>query len=199
MTNCLIIFTRNPELGKGKRRLAATLGDEKALEIYKFLLDHTRSITKNIYGVKQVWYSERVHKDDDWDNLAYEKYQQQGNDLGERMRFAFEQALERHQSVIIIGSDMYDLTALEIDDAFKKLNEKDAVIGPAMDGGYYLLGFRDKIPNGIFENKDWGTSTVLEKTLKDLEGLDYAMLEERNDVDTEDDVKDHPDFQLLLD
>ncbi|KQC32701.1 glycosyltransferase [Nonlabens sp. YIK11] len=198
MTNCLIIFTRNPELGKGKRRLAATVGDEKALEIYKFLLEHTRSITKNIYGVKQVWYSEEVHEDDDWDNLAYEKYQQKGEDLGARMKYAFEKALERHESVIIIGSDMYDLSALEIDDAFKKLNEKDAIIGPATDGGYYLLGFKNKIPHGIFENKDWGTSTVLEETLKDLKNLDYVMLEERNDVDTEDDIKDHPDFQILL-
>ncbi len=198
MTNCLIIFTRNPELGKGKRRLAATVGDEKALEIYKFLLEHTRSITKNIYGIKQVWYSEQVHENDDWDNLVYEKYAQQGDDLGERMKHAFEKALERHESVIIIGSDMYDLSALEIDEAFKKLNEHDAVIGPATDGGYYLLGFKNSIPKGIFENKEWGTETVLQETLSDLDKVDYVILEERNDVDTEDDIKDHPDFQLLL-
>lgn len=198
MTNCLIIFTRNPELGKGKRRLAATVGDEKALKIYKFLLEHTRSITKNIYGIKQVWYSEEVPEKDDWDNLAYEKYQQKGRDLGARMKYAFEKALERHESVIIIGSDMYDLTALEIDEAFTKLNEHEAIIGPAVDGGYYLLGFQNKIPNGIFENKDWGTSTVLESTLKDLQNVDYVMLDQRNDVDTFEDIKDHPDFQLLL-
>jgi rSAM/selenodomain-associated transferase 1 len=193
-----MIFTRNPELGKGKRRLAATVGDEKALEIYKFLLEHTRAITKNIYGIKQVWYSERVHEKDDWDNLAYEKYEQKGEDLGDRMKYAFEQAFKKHDSVIIIGSDMYDLSALEIDEAFKKLNDHDAVIGPAEDGGYYLLGFKNSIPTGIFENKDWGTSTVLQETLKDLEKVDYVMLEERNDVDTEEDIKDHPDFQLLL-
>lgn len=198
MTNCLIIFTRNPELGKGKRRLAATVGDKKAFEIYKFLLEHTRSITKNIYGIKQVWYSERVHENDDWDNLAYEKYVQKGEDLGKRMEYAFEQALKKHDNVIIIGSDMYDLTALEIDEAFKKLSEHDAVIGPAQDGGYYLLGFRKKIPQGVFENKEWGTPTVLKETLKNLEHIDLVMLEERNDVDTEDDIKDHPDFQLLL-
>ena len=198
MTNCLIIFTRNPELGKGKRRLAATLGDEKALEIYKFLLEHTRSITKNIYGVKQVWYSERVYEDDDWDSLAYEKYEQKGEDLGQRMKHAFEQAFKKHESVIIIGSDMYDLSALEIDEAFKKLNDHDAVIGPAEDGGYYLLGFNGQVPAGVFENKEWGTSSVLAETLKDLKSLNYATLDERNDVDTEEDIKDHPDFQLLL-
>jgi len=198
MTNCLIIFTRNPELGKGKRRLAATLGDEKALEIYKFLLEHTRSITKNIYGVKQVWYSERVYENDDWDSLAYEKYEQKGEDLGQRMKHAFEQAFKKHESVIIIGSDMYDLSALEIDEAFKKLNDHDAVIGPAEDGGYYLLGFNGKVPAGVFENKEWGTSSVLAETLKDLKSLNYATLDERNDVDTEEDIKDHPDFQLLL-
>ncbi|WP_194850221.1 TIGR04282 family arsenosugar biosynthesis glycosyltransferase [Nonlabens antarcticus] len=198
MNNCLIIFTRNPELGKGKRRLAATLGDEKALEIYKFLLEHTRAITKNIYGVKQVWYSERVHQNDDWDNLAYEKYEQKGSDLGARMNYAFKEAMKKHENVIIIGSDMYDLTALEIDEAFKKLNGQDAIIGPAEDGGYYLLGFNKKIPKGIFENKEWGTSTVLEETLKNLKDINYVKLEERNDVDTEADIKDHPDFQILL-
>ncbi len=198
MTNCLIIFTRNPELGKGKRRLAATLGNEKALEIYKFLLDHTRSITRNVYAVKQVWYSEHVQEHDGWDHLTYEKYVQKGEDLGARMQYAFEKALKKHDKVIIIGSDMYDLTALEIDDAFKQLNDHQAIIGPALDGGYYLLGFKNKIPHGIFENKNWGTSTVLESTLKDLKHTDYVLLEERNDVDTEDDLKDHPDFQLLL-
>lgn len=198
MTNCLMIFTRNPELGVGKRRLAAQVGDEKALEIYKFLLEHTRSITKYIYGIKQVWYSERVHQDDEWDNLTYEKYEQKGADLGKRMKYAFEQALQKHESVIVIGSDMYDLTALEIDEAFKKLNDHDAVIGPAEDGGYYLLGFKNKIPEGVFENKEWGTATVLEQTLKDLENTDYVKLEERNDVDTLEDIKDHPDFQILL-
>lgn len=198
MTNCLIIFTRNPELGKGKRRLAATLGDEKALEIYKFLLEHTRTITRNIYGVKQVWYSENVHKEDDWDNLVYEKFEQKGEDLGARMEYAFTQALKKHENVIIIGSDMYDLTALEIDEAFKKLNDHDAVIGPAEDGGYYLLGFKQNIPEGIFKNKDWGTSTVLEETLQNLQDLNYVKLEERNDVDTEADIRNHPDFQILL-
>ncbi len=198
MTNCLMIFTRNPQLGVGKRRLAASVGDHKALEIYKFLLEHTRSITKNVYGVKQVWYSQNVHKDDDWDNLAYEKYAQQGDNLGERMQYAFEQALKKHESVIIIGSDMYDLTALEIDDAFKKLNDHDAIIGPAQDGGYYLLGFKNQIPAGIFKNKDWGTPTVLQDTLVDLKGLDYVTLEQRNDVDTLEDIQDHPDFQLLI-
>jgi hypothetical protein len=193
-----MIFTRNPELGKGKRRLAATVGDEKALKIYKFLLEYTRTITKNIYGIKQVWYSERVHEIDDWDNLAYEKYEQKGEDLGDRMKYAFEQAFKKHDSVIIIGSDMYDLSALEIDEAFKKLNYHDAVIGPAQDGGYYLLGFKNQIPKGVFENKEWGTSTVLEKTLKDLEPINYATLDVRNDVDTEADIKDHPDFQILL-
>jgi hypothetical protein len=72
------------------------------------------------------------------------------------------------------------------------------VIGPAEDGGYYLLGFNGQVPAGVFENKEWGTSTVLGETLKDLKNLNCAKLEERNDVDTEDDIKDHPGFQILL-
>lgn len=198
MSNCLIIFTRNPELGKGKRRLAATVGDEAAFEIYKFLLGHTRSITKTLNAQSQVWYSERIHENDDWDNELYQKFQQQGEDLGLRMQHAFETAFQSHEKVIIIGSDMYDLTTQDLNQAFDLLNNHDAVIGPATDGGYYLLGFKNEVPANVFSNKIWGTETVLKETLKDLETLNYATLVPRNDVDYYEDIKDVPAFQPYL-
>jgi hypothetical protein len=196
--NCLIIFTRNPELGKGKRRLAATVGDEITLDIYKFLLDHTRTITKNLNVVKQVWYSEKVHDQDDWDNDTYQKFQQSGADLGERMQFACEQALQNHDHVIIIGSDLYDLSQADLLQAFEQLAKHDAVVGPATDGGYYLLGFRKNLISGIFENKEWGTDVVLEKTLADFKNHTYYVLDSRNDVDYYEDIKDVPAFQPFL-
>ncbi|ARN78690.1 glycosyltransferase [Nonlabens spongiae] len=196
--DCLIIFTRNPELGKGKRRLAADVGDEAALEIYKFLLDHTRSITKNLNVTKQVWYSERVHLDDDWDNAVYEKYAQQGDDLGARMHHAISEALKTHDTAIIIGSDLYDLSQEDLEYAFAKARQHKAVIGPAEDGGYYLLGFRKNIVEGIFEDKKWGSDSVLEATLADLKQVDYYKFKERNDVDYVDDIAYTPAFQPFL-
>lgn len=198
LKNCLIIFTRNPELGKGKRRLAATVGDEIALNIYTFLLDHTRKITKNLKVTKQIWYSEKVHRDDAWDNAIYEKYKQEGEDLGVRMKFACEQALKRYENVIVIGSDMHDLKQADLEHAFHHLNAHDVVIGPALDGGYYLLGFHKNLISGIFEDKEWGTDVVLEKTLADLKSHNYYQLEARNDVDFYEDIKDVPAFQPLL-
>lgn len=196
--NALIIFTRNPELGKGKRRLAATIGDEATLAIYKFLLGHTRVITQELAVTKQVWYSEEVHENDAWDNAVYDKYVQVGDDLGQRMQHAFETAFENHESVIIIGSDMHDMTQQDVADAFEQLENHDAVIGPAIDGGYYLLGFKKTIPNNVFENKEWGTGTVLEKTLADLKQLNVAQLVPRNDVDYYEDIKDIDTFKPFL-
>jgi rSAM/selenodomain-associated transferase 1 len=197
-SNCLIIFTRNPELGKGKRRLAATVGDQAALNIYKFLLDHTRSITRDLQVTKQVWYSETLHKNDSWDNAIYQKEVQHGEDLGIRMKNAFQQAFKNHSHIIIIGSDMYDMSKEDLENAFHQLESHDAVIGPAQDGGYYLLGFTKKLVKGIFENKEWGTETVLAKTLNDLKNVNCAVLEERNDVDYYEDIKDIPVFQQFL-
>lgn len=194
----LIIFTRNPELGKGKRRLAATIGDEATFEIYKFLLHHTRDMTQNLEVTKQVWYSEQVHENDNWDKTVYEKYAQQGADLGARMAHAFKTAFRNHEQVIIIGSDMHDMQQIDLELAFRQLETHDAVIGPAIDGGYYLLGFKNNVPANVFDNKEWGTATVLEKTLADLTALKVATLQARNDVDYYEDIKDIKAFKPFL-
>ena len=197
--NCLLVFTRNPELGKVKTRLAKTLGDTKALDIYKFLIKHTVAITKNLKGVKQVYYSVKVRQKDYWDDGIFEKHQQEGDDLGIRMQHAFEAAFsEGYKNVIIIGSDMYDLSQEDIEQAFGNLENNDVVIGPAEDGGYYLLGMKTLIPE-VFKNKAWGTDSVLEDTKADLKSYSCNLLEERNDVDYYEDIKDHPAFKNFLD
>lgn len=196
--NCLIIFTRNPELGKGKRRLAATVGDQAALDIYNFLLNHTRSITRDLEVTKQVWYSEKVHENDLWDKAVYQKKVQKGQDLGMRMKNAFNTAFQNNDHVIIIGTDMYDMSKDDLEQAFRQLATHDAVIGPAQDGGYYLIGFKKRLVDGIFENKAWGTATVLKDTLADLKNVNYTLLKERNDVDVYEDIKDIPVFQSFL-
>ncbi|OEY72964.1 TIGR04282 family arsenosugar biosynthesis glycosyltransferase [Salegentibacter salarius] len=194
----LIIFTRNPELGKVKTRLAKDVGDITAFKIYNFLLEHTVSVTRNLAVSKEVYYSETIPQNDIWKSKAYDKKLQQGEGLGERMKNAFQEGFNNgYKNIIIIGSDLYDLQREDLEKAFQLLQEKDAVIGPATDGGYYLLGMNQLFPE-VFEEKKWGTSSVLEDTLKDLKGKNIGLLEARNDVDYYSDIKDHKDFQQFF-
>ncbi len=194
----LIIFTRNPELGKVKTRLAKSVGDESALEIYKFLLKHTVAITKNLNVDKYVFYSENIHRDDIWDPEIFRKKLQTGTDLGEKMQNAFSELFEMgYEKVLIVGSDIFELGQSDIENAFEVLQTTETVIGPATDGGYYLLGMKERNV-AIFQNKNWGTSTVLKETLSDLRQKKYVLLEERNDVDYYQDIKEIDAFQQFL-
>ncbi len=197
-SNLLLIFTRNPELGKCKTRLAAKVGDEAALEIYKFLLEHTVSMTKDVAADKQVYYSQEVWENDIWDNKIFKKSLQAGDDLGQRMRSAFQDGFNAgYKKIIIIGSDMYDLDQETLELAFEQLEEHEFVLGPAIDGGYYLLGMKSLAP-ALFENKTWGTSTVLSDTLGDLGEHKVHLLPKKNDVDHYEDIKDIEVFQPFL-
>jgi rSAM/selenodomain-associated transferase 1 len=196
--NLLLIFTRNPELGKAKTRLAKTVGDEKALEIYKFLLEKTRNISSEVTSDKAVYYSVKIRENDIWDAKSYQKHQQVGEDLGIRMLNAFKNSFDAgYKKVMIIGSDLYDLTSKNIENAFKKLDTNDVVLGPAEDGGYYLLGM-NALQENIFKNKDWGTASVRKDTLTDLQDKAVFLLEELNDVDVFEDIEHHPAFQHFL-
>ena len=194
--NRLIIFTRNPELGKVKTRLAASIGDKKALKIYTFLLNKTKEVTLNLPCNKVVYYSVKIRQNDLWSANFYEKEPQKGNDLGERMENAFKDAFAKgYEKVLIIGSDLYDLTPKHIHEAFETLKNNDVVIGPAKDGGYYLLGMKT-LQTTIFKNKKWGTATVRKETLKDLQNASIHVLEELNDIDVYEDLKEN---DLLVD
>jgi rSAM/selenodomain-associated transferase 1 len=196
--NLLLIFTRNPELGKAKTRLAKTIGDEAALTIYKFLLNHTQKVTEAINCDKAVYYSVKVRENDIWDENLYQKLQQKGADLGIRMQNAFQNSFEAgYQKVMIIGSDLVDLSSEIIEKAFLQLENNDVVIGPAEDGGYYLLGMKNLQPK-IFENKEWGTSTVRKETLTDLKNKKIHLLSELNDIDVYEDLQKHDSLLKLL-
>jgi len=196
--NLLLIFTRNPELGKCKTRLAAIVGKESALDIYKFLLKHTAELTQDVNAAKQVWYSEEIWEDDIWDTAHFDKRLQHGNDLGVRMANAFQEGfLSKFKRIVVIGSDMYDLSTEDIENAFEALKTHDFVIGPAEDGGYYLLGM-NSFKATIFQNKTWGTKTVLQDTLNDLKNENLMLLETRNDVDLYEDIAETEAFQPFL-
>lgn len=194
----IIIFTRNPELGKVKTRLAKTIGDQSALNIYTFLLNHTKNVTQYLACDKAVYYSSKVLKNDIWDKNIYQKHLQNGNDLGEKMHNAFEDAfLKGYKKVIIIGSDLFHLQSKHIEEASRQLNNNAVVIGPAQDGGYYLLGMKT-LHSQIFRNKNWGTATVLQDTLQDLKQINVHLLEELNDIDIYDDIKNIEELKQLI-
>ncbi|WP_452229726.1 MULTISPECIES: TIGR04282 family arsenosugar biosynthesis glycosyltransferase [unclassified Lacinutrix] len=196
--NLIIVFTRNPELGKVKTRLAKTIGDASALHIYSFLLEHTEKTIRNIDSDKAVYYSEKVRDQDIWDNSAYQKHQQKGDDLGERMLHAFQNAFQNgYEKVLIVGSDLFDLKEKHIDEAFQKLEIRDVVIGPAKDGGYYLLGMKT-VHTEVFDNKAWGTSSVFKDTMKDLQKFKIHQLEKLNDIDTFEDMEHNSTLKKLI-
>jgi len=187
-----MVFVKNPELGKVKTRLAKTMGDERALEVYKELLQHTSNVANKVTSDKAVFYSSFIDKADMWANEAYDKYLQEGNDLGEKMLNAFGLAFQQgYEKIIIIGSDCYELAPEIVEQAFVRLEEKDVVIGPAKDGGYYLLGMKSLYMK-LFSNKPWSTENVLVDTLLDVKemGLNYELLETLSDVDHETDLEE---------
>ncbi len=188
--NLIIILTKNPELGKGKSRLAATVGKENALTIFKELIKHTVSITKNLAADKWVFYSDYIGDNEYFDDTIYSKYLQEGNDLGDRMRNAMVKATDAgYEKVMMIGSDCYQLSQTELKKGFKILDSNDFVFGPAEDGGYYLIGTRTTFTK-VFDNKTWSTATVLYEAIRDVEGADltYGELATLSDVDYEEDL-----------
>lgn len=193
--NAIIIFTRNPELGKCKTRLAKTIGDASALEVYKHLLKHTASVAENANADKYLFYSETIQENDYWDATVFKKKLQEGTDLGAKMQNAFSNVFSLgYQKIMIIGSDLLDLKSKHIDLAFDALNKNNFVIGPAKDGGYYLLGMTSLNQN-LFKNKAWGTETVLKDTLNDLQKSTVFLLEELNDIDTFEDMEHYQELE----
>jgi rSAM/selenodomain-associated transferase 1 len=186
----VILFTRNPVLGRVKTRLAATIGRANALEIYKKLLDHTRSITLDLPCDKYVFYEDEISYQDIWNNEVYQKRKQDGNGLGERMTNAFQSLFDNgYKEVLIIGSDCYELAQNHLEEAFEFLHAVDIVLGPASDGGYYLLGLKEPAPE-LFTDIAWSSSGVFSETINRLKELNrrYHLLQVRNDVDEEKDL-----------
>ncbi|GLR16847.1 TIGR04282 family arsenosugar biosynthesis glycosyltransferase [Portibacter lacus] len=179
-----MIFTKNPILGTAKTRIGKVKGDETALKVYLRLLTYTRDITKSLSAKKIVFFNKSIEKEGIWDDHIYSKSMQVDGNLGDKMGSAFTDELKVSDRVIIIGSDCATLTQADIEDAFKTLDTHDTVIGPAEDGGYYLLGMKSN-HNFIFEDMPWSQENLLEETLAKLssKGLSYALLPVKSDID----------------
>ena len=184
-STALVIFVRNPVLGQVKTRLAKDIGNERALAIYLQLLQHTLEITRDLSFRKFIYYADEVSDYDLWSVPGYTKRKQNGNDLGERMLNSFKELFEQgFTRIVIIGSDCLQLQTEHLQEAVVLLESNVAVMGPASDGGYYLLGLTKLYPD-LFVNKPWSTDQVFAKTIDDFnnQGISFALLEELSDID----------------
>lgn len=218
--NALMIFLKYPEPGKVKTRLAKVIGNEKACTAYRLLAE---GVMKNIYlkdaRPYAVWIFftpfDRGNEIKDWlkpligdnRNAGTEYVPQEGNTLGERMSNAFKQVFqEKHyKRGIVIGTDCPGVDGILLGDAFGILSEKDIVIGPCRDGGYYLLGisgsvhllFNRQPVLDLFMDIDWSTDKVLKQTMGKIHknNLSCHTLTTLADIDRAEDLYQYfPDF-----
>ncbi len=187
----LLLMTKNPEWGRVKTRLAAQIGTTNALWVYEQLLAKTVSVLGKVPHDVAVFYDPEVPKQ----TLAFPtaKYHlpQQGKDLGCRMQRAFQWGFDRgYEAICVLGTDLWELTPALISSAFVALEKKEVVIGPAADGGYYLLGLKQPKPE-LFENIPWSTEKVLKETQALLQPKKVTLLPKKNDIDTLEDLKEN--------
>jgi rSAM/selenodomain-associated transferase 1 len=184
----VIVFVKNSKSGRVKTRLAKTIGNEEAIAVYNRLIDLTELATNQLTMDTCISFSDSI-VETRWP--TYKKTLQKGKDLGERMKHAFKSGFaEGYKKIVLIGSDLPEISNELIESAFIQLEKSQAVFGPAQDGGYYLVGLSKMNPI-IFENKPWSQSQLLEITLAELsqKGITAGLLTTLNDVDTFEDLK----------
>lgn len=192
---CILLFVKYPEKGKVKIRLTADLNAETVLSLYQCFVHDTLETVKKIDIHFFICYTpaDKLEEFQRWLGSTLRFHPQIGNDLGERMKTCFTTVFEKgFKRVILIGSDSPDLPEDYITEAFSLLQAKDVVLGPAVDGGYYLIGLRDTTSaSGLFEDIPWGTKTVLEETLKRVRQANRSigLVPVWSDVDTITDLK----------
>jgi len=193
----LIVFIKNTKLGTVKTRLSKSIGDTAALKIYRALVEHTKQVTDSMTMDTHVYFSTN-YRTEKWNNASYNI--QVGSNLGERMSNAFKKGFEEgYSQIILIGSDLPDISKVIIEKGFDALLDSTVVFGPAKDGGYYLVGMNE-FQSCIFENKSWSTSELLEETLIELHDnhIKIALIDILNDIDTFEDLKTFPKFLKLI-
>lgn len=190
----VVFFAKAPVAGKVKTRFIPTLGEQGALALHRQLIELTwQRITRGSDLPVELWWSEPGQQA--W--FAGEcqpdvVFVQQGQDLGQRMAHALRDALTRSQMALVVGADCASLDADYLQQAVQVLNSgADLVIGPAEDGGYVLLGVKNRVPDGIFDGVDWGSDQVFAQTRQRLNaaGIRWQPLAPRWDVDRPEDLE----------
>ena len=187
MDNCIIVFAKAPVPGNVKTRMIPAVGRGGAVKLQKNLTEKTMSVLKDF---PVVIYSDR---EDLFISRLAEKYGveirlQQGEDLGERMRNAIKAELQNSKKVLLVGIDCPEHTRKDIEAAFERLDDHEAVFIPAVDGGYVLVGVKEDIPE-IFSDISWSTSVVMEQTLQKIGQRKVFLLPPKHDIDNPDDLE----------
>ena len=184
-------------MGKVKTRLAKSIGDKAALNIYKKLLITTEKATSTLDVKRHIYALPSVlqhYWSTDYHTL------QTGTDLGERMLNAFKNGFEEgFDKIVLIGSDLPEISEGLVTEAFKQLQVNDVVFGPSIDGGYYLIGL-STLHACIFKNKPWSTPQLLNETLTELhhKNVTVSIMQTLNDIDTFEDLKQYPDYLKFI-
>jgi len=187
--DCLVIFLKNPKLGNVKTRIAATLGDQKALDIYLELLDTTIINTADKGFETLLFFSENLN---DLSQYPYERRLQVSGDLGNKLKSAIDEVLNTMDKCLIIGSDCPYINNEIILEAFQSLQDHDLVLGPTPDGGYYLIGLKQN-EKSLFEDISWSTDSVFAQTISEAKNakLSTYLLPILTDVDHASDWDDY--------
>jgi hypothetical protein len=196
-----VLFAKTPELGQVKTRLAASIGDnlalefhiafisdslEKALEISKPFLE----VDTYLYLTKSCNFTNFLPKN--FEKTSFDLRYQPNGDLGNRLQQTFFELLQLYKSVIVIGTDSPNIPSYYLIEALDKIKKHDLVIGSTVDGGYYLIGLNGKVKNfsELFTNINWSTETVFQETLERAKtnNLNFYSLPVWYDIDNANDL-----------
>jgi rSAM/selenodomain-associated transferase 1 len=192
--DCVILFVKLPEKGKVKSRLARQLDEDIVLRLYEYMVLDAIDVLNAGHYPFRISYTPPGAGDlmRNWLGCDYSYMPQVGKDLGESMEQTFLNVFAQEvDKAVIIGSDVPGVSTAIIDEAFEALSMHDSVIGPASDGGYYLIGFRNcSLCPDIFHHMKWSTADVYEETMRRLqhENRSVHILPELADLDRREDL-----------
>jgi rSAM/selenodomain-associated transferase 1 len=193
--NHIIVFVKYPQPGKVKTRLALHIGTQKVIKLYRAFVEDTLDKLDRGQNSVAVFFDpadkETLFKD--WLGNRVYYYPQGTGDLGLKMKKAFDTLFnQKAEKIILIGTDIPQLTVEVIHEAFLLLESNEAVLGPSEDGGYYLIGFRRKtFESSVFHGIQWSVPDVFNSTMRRLDKLNRSvgLLQAFNDIDTIEDLE----------
>lgn len=197
--NGLVLFTRYPEAGKTKTRLIPHLGAKQAATLQRRMTEHIvihlQTLQSQSAAAIEIHFAGgTLPSMQQWlgTDLTYQP--QTGGDLGQRLHHVFERGLQTFQRLVVIGADCPSITPEHLKTAFRRLQTHDVVVGPADDGGYYLIGLRRQCAE-LFQDMPWGTPQVFEQTVAIARRLQLSLatLETLSDIDRPQDLSALPD------
>lgn len=199
----ILIFARAPVPGQAKTRLAPAIGNTAAAHLHAGMVEKTLETASRVAADLQLWCSpDTLHPffHQCGDRFGASLHAQSGGDLGQRMANSLESALLTHARAVLFGTDCPSLRPADLEKALNALESGDDwVVGPALDGGYYLIG-TSSVQSAVFSDIDWGTAQVFRQTRERIAGLGQscAVQETKQDVDTPADLISFPSYKSVV-